>query len=73
MREPARTDAPWELPAKSLAVALALALLALCAALLGSAPDLVPAPAASAVEGTKGIGYCLPALAVALSRRREST
>ena len=54
-------------------VALAVALLALCAFLLGPTADKVPAPATTAIEEAEWPPYCLPAPTVALSRRREST
>jgi hypothetical protein len=73
MKESSRAHASWDLPTISLGVALAVALLALCAALLGPTADLVPAPAATAIGEAEGPPYCLPAPAVALSRRREST
>jgi hypothetical protein len=66
-----RARPAWDLPAISLGVALAVALLALCAALLGPTADVVPAPAAAVIEGAKGLPYCLPAPAVAFSRRLE--
>jgi hypothetical protein len=72
MRGPAAPSRSMELPAISLVVAIAVALMALCAAFHDPQPDSVPPRPGPCGEAARVRAYSPPAAAITLVSRRAS-